>query len=84
MRARLKSSAILHKPSDAWVRAGVDYEAEWSPKMVSPPRVLVMHPERSDVLVELPRRFVQIVPDARDVGIARLSPTSLLQRRAGR
>lgn len=63
MRARLKNSVILHNPAHAWARPGVDYSAQWSPKMISPPRVVLLHPERSDTSVELPGRFVEILSE---------------------
>ena len=61
LKARLKSTTIINDPNVRWLKTGQEYEAEWSPKMTSPRRVLLIHPDKPETYVELRYRDVEIV-----------------------
>jgi hypothetical protein len=63
VRVRLKPSVTIHDPTFDWVQQGQVYEAEFSEKMTSPKRVVLIHPEHRDVFAELPFRSVEILPE---------------------
>ena len=61
MKVRLKQSAIIHGRNCEWVEHGVIYEAEFSEKMTSPRRVVIVHAEKPDIFCELPFHAVEIL-----------------------
>jgi hypothetical protein len=60
VRARLKPNVILHDPAAHWVIPARWYEAEWSPAMTSPRRVILIHPDDPGTTIELPGSAVEV------------------------
>jgi hypothetical protein len=61
MRVRLRAGSIIPDPVPDWVRPDQQYEAEWSDKMTSPRRVVLIHPDRPDTFYEVPFRAVDLL-----------------------